>query len=163
MIFKVILVIGVCEIALRWLLLELADDKSTLVQVMAWCYQATSYYLSQCWLRSLSPYGITRTEWVNVCKHYVFLWSMKWGVLTHWGWDKMTTIFQTTFSIAFSSMKMCEFRLRFHWNLFLSVKLTIFQHWFRWWLGADQGTSHYLNQWWLVHGRIYMRHSASMS
>ena len=28
---------------------DLTEDKSTLVQVMAWCRQATSHYLSQCW------------------------------------------------------------------------------------------------------------------
>ena len=38
--------------------LDLADDKSTLVQVMAWCPQATSQFLNQCWPRSLPPYGI---------------------------------------------------------------------------------------------------------
>ena len=32
---------------------------------MAWCRQATSHYLSQCWPRSLSPYGVTRPQWVN--------------------------------------------------------------------------------------------------
>ena len=32
---------------------------------MAWCRQATSHYLSQCWPRSLSPYGITKPQWVN--------------------------------------------------------------------------------------------------
>ena len=52
-------------------------------------------------------------------------------VLTHWGRDKMDAISQTTFSSAFSWMKMHEFRLRFHWSLFLRFKLTIFQHWFR--------------------------------
>ena len=51
--------------------------------------------------------------------------------LTHWGRDKMATISQTTLSIAFSWMKMLEFRLNFHWSLFLRVQLTIFQHWFR--------------------------------
>ena len=45
--------------------LDLNDEKSTLVQVMAWCHQATSHYLSQCWPRSLSPYGVTRPQWVN--------------------------------------------------------------------------------------------------
>ena len=54
-----------CEIALKWMSLDLIDDKSTLVQVMAWCHQATSHYLSQCWPRSLSPYGVTRPQWVN--------------------------------------------------------------------------------------------------
>ena len=41
------------------------DEKSTLVQVMAWCRQATSHYVSQCWLRSLSPYGVVRPQWVK--------------------------------------------------------------------------------------------------
>ena len=42
------------------------DDKSILVQVMAWCHQATSHYLSQCWPRSMLPYGIARPQWVNL-------------------------------------------------------------------------------------------------
>ena len=44
------------------------DDKSTLVQIMAWCHQATSHYLSQCWPRSLLPYGVTRLQWVNTLR-----------------------------------------------------------------------------------------------
>ena len=64
-------------------------------------------------------------------------------------------LFQTIFSNAFSWMKMYEFRLRFHWSSFLISLSTIFQHWFRWWLGADQATSHYLNHWWLFHRRMY--------
>ena len=52
-------------------------------------------------------------------------------------------------------MKMCEFCLRFHWSLFLGGQLTIFQHGFRLWLGADQATSHYLNQCWYLYRHIY--------
>ena len=48
-----------CKLALRWMSLNLTDDKSILIQVMAWCRQATSHYLSQCWPRSLSPHGVT--------------------------------------------------------------------------------------------------------
>ena len=71
-IFKQILAIdswGIsCEIALIWMSLDFTDDQSILVQVIAWCRQATSHYLSQCWPRSLSPYGDTRPQWVNpVC------------------------------------------------------------------------------------------------
>ena len=44
---------------------------------------------------------------------------------------QMDAISQTTFSNAFSWLKMFEFRLKFHWSLFLRVQLTIFQHWFR--------------------------------
>ena len=75
--------------------------------------------------------------------------------LTHLPPDKMAAISQTVFSNAFSSMKMYKFLSRFHWYLFLRNQLTIFQHWFRWWLGIGQVTSHYLNQWWLVYWRIY--------
>ena len=41
------------------------------------------------------------------------------SILTHWGRDKMVDISQTTFSYEFSWMKMYEFRLKFHWSLFL--------------------------------------------
>ena len=51
--------------------------------------------------------------------------------------------------------KIFEFWLKFHWNLFPLVKSTIFQHWFRWWLGAIQATSHYLNLWCLINQRTY--------
>ena len=54
-----------CEIALIWMSLYFTDDQSTLVQVMAWCRQAPSHYLNQCWHRSLSPYGITGPQWVK--------------------------------------------------------------------------------------------------
>ena len=45
--------------------LDLTLDKSVLVQVMACCRQATSYYLSQCWHRSMSSFGVTRPQWFN--------------------------------------------------------------------------------------------------
>ena len=38
------------------LLQSLPDDESALIQVMPWCPQATSLYLSQCWPSSMSPY-----------------------------------------------------------------------------------------------------------
>ena len=47
---------------------DLPDDKSTLVQVMAWCRQATSHYLSQCWPISMSPNSVTRPQWVNTLR-----------------------------------------------------------------------------------------------
>ena len=45
-----------CGTALR-IIAQSTFDKTTLVQVMAWCHQAPSHYLSQCWPRSMSPYG----------------------------------------------------------------------------------------------------------
>ena len=69
--FKIISTINIwsifCEIAIRWMPQYLTDHWSTLVQVMAWCRQTTSHYLSQCWSRSLSTYDVTRPQWVNLC------------------------------------------------------------------------------------------------
>ena len=38
--------------AFRWMTQNFTDDKSPLVQVMAWCRQTTSHFLSQCWPRT---------------------------------------------------------------------------------------------------------------
>ena len=57
--------------------------------------------------------------------------NTKYFHFTHWGRDEMNNISQTTFSNVFSSIKMFEFRWKFHWSLFPRVQLTIFQHWFR--------------------------------
>ena len=68
-IFNRVLLIGIIrsshDNALRWMPRDLTDDKSTLVQVMAWCRQATGQYLNQCWPRSVWPYGVTRPQWVK--------------------------------------------------------------------------------------------------
>ena len=68
-IFNLPLLIGIFKSSydnvLKWMPQDLTDDKSTLVQVIAWCRQASSHYLSQCWLRSMSPNGVTRPQWVN--------------------------------------------------------------------------------------------------
>ena len=68
--------------------------------------------------------------------------------LTHLPLDKMSAISQTIFSDVLLSMKSFVFWLKFLWSLFLRVQLTIFHHEFRLWLGAEQTTSHYLNQRW---------------
>ena len=71
-----------CEIALAWMPQILTDDKSTLVLVMALCRQATSHYLSQYWLRSMSPYGITRPIWVEYI--HIRLCSLSyWGLVMY--------------------------------------------------------------------------------
>ena len=71
MIFKLTLAIDAwgisCEIVLRCLPLDLTYDKSTLGRVMvAWCPQATSHYLIQCWPRS----GLTQPHWVKLLLHF---------------------------------------------------------------------------------------------
>ena len=54
-----------CEIVIRLMSQALTDYQLTLVQVMAWCCQATSHYLNQCWPSSMMPYSVTRPQWVN--------------------------------------------------------------------------------------------------
>ena len=61
--------------------------------------------------------AIRRESRARVASSYLE-WKKK--VLTHWCRDKMVAISQTTFSSAFSWMKMYEFRLGFHWSLFLT-------------------------------------------
>ena len=51
--------------------------------------------------------------------------------VTHWDWDKIAATLQTAFSNAFSWKKIYVFWLKFQWNMFLRVQLTISQHWFR--------------------------------
>ena len=72
-------------------------------------------------LNSLSPYDVTCTRWqcIQNGRH-----------------------FQTTFSW----MKFVVFWFRFH--LFPRIQITIFQYCFRYWLGAELVTSHYLNRRW---------------
>ena len=73
------------EIAIRWMLPELTDDKSTLVQVMAWCRQATNHYLSQCWPRSISPNAVTRPQWAKLAMEASLQWrhNGRYGVSNH--------------------------------------------------------------------------------
>ena len=87
-IFNLVLLIGIFrsyhDNALRWMSQDLTDDKSTLVQVMAWCRQATSHYLSQCWLSSLSPYGVARPQWVKyTMMRYTVVVTTPWSLLRH--------------------------------------------------------------------------------
>ena len=66
-----------CEIALRWMPQHI--DKSVLVQLMAWCHQATSHYLDQCCPRYMSPHGITRPQWVTVSQWLLALLLMSYA------------------------------------------------------------------------------------
>ena len=73
------------EIALIWMSLDHIYGKSTLVQVMAWCRQATSHYLRQCWPRSQSPYGVIRPQWVKEIWYVSNLYYFP--ILRWWYWD----------------------------------------------------------------------------
>ena len=55
--------------ALRWMLWDPYDNKSTLVQVMTWCSQTANNYLSQCWPTSMTLYCVTSSQWVDQGSH----------------------------------------------------------------------------------------------
>ena len=70
---------------------------------MAWCCQAASHNHSHCWPRSLSPYGITRPQWVHIfCLNQITskdLFTSCWWMmsyLTHWGWKMNICISKST-------------------------------------------------------------------
>ena len=121
----------------------------TLVQIMAWHRPGDKPLSEPMMVSLLTHLCVTRPQWVNAnvsadlhfasrttCYYQLSFIKSKASVaawvqmLTHWGRDKIATISQTTFSNAFSLMKMYEFRIRFHWSLFPWFKLTIFHHWF---------------------------------
>ena len=60
------------------------DDKASLVQVMAWCHQAPSHYLEQCWQNSTIPYGITRPEWLINIVEWVSKLHMYQLIFKYW-------------------------------------------------------------------------------
>ena len=79
-----------CEFALRWMPQNTFGDKSTLVQVMAWCLTAPSHYLSQCRSRSMSPYSVISAQPVNsilvIISHKNSIWILNqypftWNIL----------------------------------------------------------------------------------
>ena len=134
------------EISLKFVPKGPTNNNPALFQMMAWRRPGDKPLSEPMMVSSLTHICVTRPQWVNTLR------SRKNGRQF------------ADFSNAFYWMKMFVFWLKFHWSLFLRVQLTIYQHWFRWWLGTDQSTSHYLNQWWLDSiTDAYMHHSASMS
>ena len=136
---------------------ELPSDEyhRTLVQVMAWCRQATSHYMNQCWPRSLPPYGITRPHWVKTS-----LWSqrdrlfpvvyvvLKYRVTSYWllctaihvAW-KRTVIFEIwgvlgvcskSYQCSFCHCQLCAillWTLLYRWSAVMKFSL-----WHAWWM-----------------------------
>ena len=83
------------EIALMWLSLmwlwpHWSDDKSTSVQVLVWCCQATGHCQCQCWSSSMRSY--CRSQWAQGglpilnSKHHGWWWpssTRRWGISWH--------------------------------------------------------------------------------
>ena len=68
--------------------------------------------------------------WKKKLKMYIGdLLGYRWVNLIYLSLDKMAAILQMIFSYAFLWMKCFVICFKFHWSLFLRVKLTITQHW----------------------------------
>ena len=110
---------------------------------MAWCHQATSHYLSQCWRRSLLPYGVTRPQCVKtsplILDIIFILTAAKFG---GWGYTGVTMFVSLCVHPLVSSLinssppeqNGCHFydifryicvneKFQFHWSLFRGVHL----------------------------------------
>ena len=57
--------------------------------MVAWCRQATSRYLNQCWSRTLPPYGVTRPQWVKLIYYLIncSFWTWHNEVLCSGSWS----------------------------------------------------------------------------
>ena len=117
-IFKLMSMIDIlrtsCEIALMRMPQIHIGDKSVLVQVMVWCRQATSHYQSQCWPRSLSPYGTTGPQWVKLHSHYVRL-SVRFHVsigLCVWTTMQCSDKISSHISLQFSAIRFLSYWFR---------------------------------------------------
>ena len=141
---------------------------------MAWCHQATSHYLSQCWPTSLSPYDITRPQWVKQltsCTHgqcyrkgscgatadplkgYVMLDVICFNTLRpkqnggNFADDPFKCIFfnETVGILIKISLKFVPKGPINNIPALVQIMAC----------GANQATSHFLNQWWIVYWCIY--------
>ena len=75
-----------CGIAQKWISLDLTDDKSTLVTVLAWCCKATDHYQSQYCPNSLSLYGTMSLK--KICTTRIQV-AITRDVTIHFGHDTL--------------------------------------------------------------------------
>ena len=81
------------------------------------------------------------------------------NILTHLDQNEMAAILQMTFLISFFSMKSCNFDYYFtEVTVFFRVQLTIWQHCFRLWLGAEEVPTIF----WTNDGQFYWCINASL-
>ena len=57
---------------------DLSDDESTLVQVMALCRQAISHDLNQSLPKSMSPYDVTRPQFIKFTAQSALIDFITW-------------------------------------------------------------------------------------
>ena len=65
-----------CEMALRWTLQNRTNEKVTLLHVMPWSHQASSCYMSHCWLRSLRHMVSLGYSFLEIVPYWVEIYLM---------------------------------------------------------------------------------------
>ena len=104
------------RISLKFVPRGLINNKSALVQEMAWRPQSASHYLNQGWHIDAAPGGDELTHeqgGIQIQPSHVNHRVQIQMSLTHSGRDKMADIFQTTFSNAFSWMYIYIYKDRY--------------------------------------------------
>ena len=109
-VFKLIVPNNICDFSLLGESQINSLTTSQQVQVMARCRQRSSHYLSRCWPRSVSTYGITRPQWVN---WFLMSWVNRLGV-----WCSINLVWKSYYT-CFRDMYLCValvYRLMFRWT-----------------------------------------------
>ena len=118
---------------------------------MAWCCQATSLYPSQCWPRSMAPYGVTRPQYIK--HHYVSFsqikslviadgWSPSFRGHDCWWWVLSFFLGIVFYFILFFSSSMLDFIRRNNWlNILIWTEArqqlwqkTCWRYLYLWWM-----------------------------
>ena len=96
-------------------------------------------------LPSLWPRGICKRLWWfmnSLAKLVCYLlgvipvqFATRYRVISPW--KKGPRFCRRYFQMHFREWNVLSFDINFHWSFCLRVQLTITQHWFRWWLGAE--------------------------
>ena len=107
------------------------------IMIMAWC------------LHNGYPGTKTPKNWIKemlawLTHHFPFSSVIPISVLL----TKWQSFCRQHFEMHFHHRNICIF-IQISLNLFLWIQIITNWHWFRQWLGTEQVTSHYMNQWWL--------------
>ena len=96
-------------------------DKSTLVQVMAWCREATSHYLNLCWPISPTPCDVTRPQWVKTTPQHRYDVAVNVEWLTIIGFNLITEKITCPVCITIETWQISN-KL---WNMFEKTSLQV--------------------------------------
>ena len=112
----------------------------------------------QVWMGSPSLKAIDLGIGQSGCLWPGALWQKKQQILFNTKWPRQMSHYFTNniFKLNFLKEYTYIYWFTFDRSLFIRVKLTLSQCWFRQWIDLKQGTCHYLKQWCLVYWHTYV-------